>query len=162
MQKPCPNYSAIITSPIGNLGFNIVDDKLVNLDFLISSKDKLQKPTIPLAKEVAKQLESYFKNPKFKFDLPIVLQGTEHQLRVWQALQAIASGKALSYGVLAQQLKSSARAIGNACRRNPIPIIVPCHRIIAADGGLGGFNGARQGWPLNTKAWLLQHEGFKN
>ena len=153
-------YSAIIHSPVGKLGFNIVDDKLVNLDFLIASKIKLLPPGTSLAKEIVKQLEHYFKNSGFKFDLPIQLEGTIFQQRVWQALQTIATGNALSYGMLAQQLKSSARAIGNACRRNPVPIIVPCHRIVAANG-IGGFNGARQGQPLNIKSWLLWHEAKK-
>lgn len=154
------SYSTIIESPIGLLGFNILNDKLVNLDFLGSKKFEFIKPKETLAKEVVKQLNHYFKDAKFKFDLPMALEGTEFQLRVWQLMQAIAPGSAQSYGALAKQLKSSARAIGNACRRNPIPVIIPCHRIVAANG-IGGFNGARQGEQLTIKTWLLQHESYR-
>ena len=72
-------------------------------------------------------------------------------------MQKIPYGKTKSYGELAQELKTSARAIGNACRHNPLPIIIPCHRIVAKNN-LGGYNGATEGKMLNIKEWLLQHE----
>ncbi len=157
MQDSSLPYSAIIESPIGSLGLKILNDKLIKIDFLANTKNQLIEPATPLEKEVIKQLNHYFNDSTFKFDLPIELQGSEFQLRVWQAMQEIAPSKTLSYGSLAQRLNTSARAIGNACRRNPIPIIIPCHRIVAVNS-MGGFNGAREGHPLAIKTWLLQHE----
>lgn len=159
MQTNSLPYSAIIKSPIGALGFNIIADKLINLDFLPNERIQLIKPQTPFAKEIVKQLNHYFKDSTFKFDLPITLQGTEFQIRVWQTMQELLPGQTVSYGILARLLETGARAIGNACRRNPIPIIVPCHRIVGANG-MGGFNGSCQGQPLSIKAWLLQHESY--
>ena len=86
------------------------------------------------------------------------MRGTPFQRRVWQALRGIPSGSTCSYGELAHELGSSARAVGGACRRNPIPIVVPCHRVAAAAGGVGGFMGQRDGEALTIKQWLLDHE----
>jgi methylated-DNA-[protein]-cysteine S-methyltransferase len=86
------------------------------------------------------------------------MAGTPFQRRVWHALRRIPSGCTRSYGELARELGSSARAVGGACRRNPIPIVVPCHRVIAAGGGAGGFMGQRSGDALAIKTWLLDHE----
>ena len=72
-------------------------------------------------------------------------------------MRRIPAGKTLSYGVLAKKLDTSARAVGNACRANPVPIIVPCHRVVASNG-MGGFMGKRSGSPLDLKHWLLAHE----
>lgn len=103
------------------------------------------------------EIAAYFKNPKHPFKIDIELKGTAFQLKVWKALQTIPSGKTLTYGELAKKLKTSARAIGQACRTNPIPIVVPCHRVVAANG-IGGFTGKRQGEMVDVKAWLLKHE----
>ena len=77
--------------------------------------------------------------------------------RVWQALKQIPAGESICYGELAKQLGTSARAVGNACRANPLPIVVPCHRVVSASG-LGGFMGQTQGAELTVKQWLLKHE----
>jgi methylated-DNA-[protein]-cysteine S-methyltransferase len=75
-------------------------------------------------------------------------------------MQRIAAGKTRTYGELAAELRSSARAVGGACGANPIPVVVPCHRVIAAGGAIGGFMGARsEGFELGIKRWLLEHEG---
>jgi methylated-DNA-[protein]-cysteine S-methyltransferase len=87
--------------------------------------------------------------------------GTAFQQRVWQAMREIPLGETISYGALAKQLNSSARAVGNACRTNPIPIIIPCHRIVAKHG-IGGFSGMIQGTRITMKEWLLRHEGIFN
>ena len=105
------------------------------------------------------QIQSYLDDPTFEFDLPLRLGGTRHRLAVWEAMQRIPAGKTRSYGELAQELGSSARAVGGACGANPIPVVVPCHRIVAAGGSLGGFMGARdEGFELGIKRWLLEHE----
>ncbi len=86
-------------------------------------------------------------------------QGTPFQRRVWRALQDIPPGQTRSYGELAARLGSGARAVGNACRRNPVPLIVPCHRVVGAHGP-GGFSGQTGGAALQRKLWLLAHEGI--
>ena len=115
-------------------------------------------------KKIKYELESYFNNPGFQFSLPCDIQlGTPFQQRVWQALTEIPSGKVKTYGELAKELKSSARAVGNACRRNLFPLIVPCHRVISASG-IGGYAGDtldnQKGQIdfLQIKQWLLAHE----
>ncbi|HEX9181099.1 MAG TPA: methylated-DNA--[protein]-cysteine S-methyltransferase, partial [Burkholderiales bacterium] len=90
--------------------------------------------------------------------LPLRAAGTDHQRRVWSALAAIPVGQTLSYGELAGTIGSSARAVGQACGANPLPLLVPCHRVVARDGGLGGFMGRRDGFALSVKRWLLEHE----
>ena len=111
-----------------------------------------------LQRQLGEQLKRYFAAPQTGFDLPLQQQGTPYQQRVWRALQSIPPGKTLTYGQLAKRLHSSPRAIGNACRQNPLPLLVPCHRVVAANG-LGGFAGETTGKPLVLKRWLLEHEG---
>lgn len=116
-------------------------------------------PESRFAKQVAEELAQYFADPKFVFTVPVQLTGTAFQCRLWQALRAIPAGEVRCYGELSAQLASSARAVGGACRRNPVPIIVPCHRMVAATG-VGGFAGAVSGPLLSIKHWLLRHEGI--
>jgi len=85
------------------------------------------------------------------------LQGTDFQRRVWRALSKIPYAEVKTYGQLAKELQTSARAIGNACRQNPLPIIIPCHRIVASHG-IGGFAGKTTGSHIDAKRWLLAHE----
>jgi methylated-DNA-[protein]-cysteine S-methyltransferase len=110
----------------------------------------------PLLKEAEKQLKAYFAGRLTAFTLPLALEGTPFQKRVWKAMNAIPYGKTRTYGELARQLKSSPRAVGGACGANPIPVIVPCHRVTGAQGQLTGYSGAGG---VETKAWLLRHEG---
>lgn len=88
----------------------------------------------------------------------IEAQGTPFQKKVWAALRGIPNGETRSYGALAQQLGTGARAVANACRHNPVPIVVPCHRVVARNG-LGGFSGQMTGAAVQRKAWMLRHEG---
>jgi len=108
--------------------------------------------------DVKVELEKYFSNPKHIFNLPLDPHGTEFQKRVWKALQEIPSGETLTYGELAKKLNSHPRAVGQACRRNPIPVIIPCHRVVAQNG-LGGYSGERIGALMDFKKQLLAHEG---
>ncbi len=114
-------------------------------------------PRDRMAAEVVRQLAAYFQDPRQAFSLPLLLEGTPYQRRVWAALRAIPAGRTLTYGELAQQVGGGARAVGNACRRNPIPIIVPCHRAVSITG-LGGYMGETVGAGLVLKARLLSHE----
>ncbi|MEE9573942.1 MAG: methylated-DNA--[protein]-cysteine S-methyltransferase, partial [Candidatus Neomarinimicrobiota bacterium] len=100
---------------------------------------------------------NYFKNPDSYFNLPLAPKGTTFQQKVWQALQNIPSGETRTYGELAKQLNTSPRAIGNTCRANPIPIVIPCHRVVGQNND-GGFMGKTTGQSLEIKKWLLEHE----
>jgi methylated-DNA-[protein]-cysteine S-methyltransferase len=111
-----------------------------------------------LAKEVCKQLQAYLVNPSFVFDLSLHISGTTHQRRVWQVIKTIPSGNTCSYADIATRLSSAPRAVGQACGANRLPIVIPCHRVISRNGGIGGFMNARNGFPLDIKRWLLHHE----
>lgn len=149
-------YDAVIAAPFGRIGIVLRDDALVDVSFLPESA-ALVAPRTTTARRVCARLRAYLQNPRARFDLRVSAHGTPFQQRVWRALRRIPAGKSASYGKIARQLKSSARAVGNACRRNPIPIVVPCHRVVAANGD-GGFMGKRGGRALAIKRWLLQHE----
>jgi methylated-DNA-[protein]-cysteine S-methyltransferase len=101
------------------------------------------------------QLRAYFAGELTDFELPIELRGTEFQRRVWASLQEIPYGETISYGELARWVgnPNASRAVGTANGHNPVAVIVPCHRVIAADGGIGGYGGG-----LERKRWLLEHE----
>ncbi|MCP5196828.1 MAG: methylated-DNA--[protein]-cysteine S-methyltransferase [Gammaproteobacteria bacterium] len=118
-----------------------------------------QSPMDAATQAVVTQLEAYFHDPRALFTLPLAPQGTAFQQRVWAALQAILPGTVLTYGELARQLDTAARPIGGACRDNPIPILIPCHRVVS-QRGLGGYAGEVTGGPLGIKRWLLRHEGM--
>lgn len=109
----------------------------------------------PLAREAAAQLRRYFADGRTSFSLPLKPVGTPFQRRVWQAMCTIPAGRTETYGALASRIGGSPRAIGMACARNPVPIIIPCHRVVAAGGALGGYSGVGG---LATKQWLLGHE----
>jgi methylated-DNA-[protein]-cysteine S-methyltransferase len=98
------------------------------------------------------------KDPAFEFGLPLAPAGTHFQRRVWARIAAIPSGQTLSYGEVAAAIGSGPRAVGNACGANPYPIVVPCHRVVAANHGLGGFARNSGGFLLDIKKWLLRHE----
>ncbi|HEX5073371.1 MAG TPA: methylated-DNA--[protein]-cysteine S-methyltransferase [Gemmatimonadaceae bacterium] len=112
--------------------------------------------TDSLIDEARRQLVAYFAGRLRTFDLPLAPNGTDFQRRVWSALREIPFGTTISYAELARRVSNSAavRAVGAANGRNPIPIIVPCHRVIGSDGSLTGFGGG-----LHRKQWLLRHEG---
>lgn len=114
-------------------------------------------PRNRLAERAARQIERYRADPDARFDLPLDLHGTPFQLRVWRALARIPRGETRTYGGVAQSLGSAARAVGQACGENRFPVVIPCHRVVAANG-LGGFAHARAGFLLEAKRWLLRHE----
>lgn len=105
-----------------------------------------------------KQLREYFAGRRTEFELPLDLEGTAEQRRVWQELCAIPFGATASYGEIARRIGSpaGARAVGRACATNPVPVVVPCHRVVGADGSLHGFGGG-----LWRKQRLLEHEGAR-
>ena len=112
----------------------------------------------PVLRETRRQLEAYFAGKLREFDLPLHLKGSPFRMKVWKELQRISYGQAISYGELARRIgqPTAARAVGSANHNNPIAIIVPCHRVIAADGTIGGYGGG-----LDCKQQLLALEGIK-
>jgi len=124
---------------------------------LLGDRARTHAASNEVAREACRQLATYFRNPAHRFHLPLAGVGTPFQKRVWTALRRIPSGRVLRYGELARRLDTSARSVGGACRANPIPVIVPCHRVVARDGD-GGYMGQRAGRALRMKRWLLNHE----
>ena len=116
-----------------------------------------KEPQNALAERAARQLERYREDPDAKFDLPLLIEGTEFQRRLWDALCDIPRGRTLTYGELARKLGGEARAVGQACGDNKLPIVIPCHRVVAA-GGIGGFAHSTDGYLIEAKRWLLMHE----
>lgn len=151
------NYQARLVMPCAVLGICTEEEWLTDIDYLTLGIPPLA-PTNPLAEEVCRQLLAYLDDPTFVFDLSLHISGTLHQQRVWEAIQQIPCGSTRSYADIARQLHSAPRAVGQACGANRLPIIVPCHRVVAKNGGLGGFMHASDGIPLNIKRWLLKHE----
>jgi methylated-DNA-[protein]-cysteine S-methyltransferase len=152
------DYQAKLKTPFGVLGIRCADDALTGIEFLAPNA-KLQTPRTAFARKVCGQLSAYFGDPDFHFDLPLQLGGTDHQNRVWKAMRAIPRGQVQTYGDLAAQLHSSPLAVGQACGANPVPILIPCHRIVGKSG-IGGFANHREGYWLDIKRWLLVHEGI--
>ena len=152
------SYAAIVKIPWAevSLGIQVQSGRLISVDFLLNNLSSFTSCD-EVAQEAIRQFQMYFRNPRHRFTLPLSPSGTEFQLRVWKALRMIPAGVTLSYGDLARKLSSSARAIGGACRANHIPIIIPCHRIVAAHG-MGGFMGVTSGRGLQLKQRLLTHE----
>ena len=148
-----------VETPIGRLALEAEGDKLVGTYWAGSSerasKANQTKPG-PVLREAARQVDRYFRGRLKRFDLPLEMRGTDHQKRVWAMMQDIPFGGTATYGGLAATLGSGARAVGTACGRNPIPVIVPCHRVLGSGGAIGGYSGGRG---LATKRDLLALEG---
>jgi methylated-DNA-[protein]-cysteine S-methyltransferase len=140
-------------SPVGDLTVSEEDGALVSVDW---GWGRDQKET-SLLRKARKQIEAYLAGKRQDFDLPLGPMGTAFQLRVWKAMQKIPFGKVRTYGALAKRIKSGPRPVGNACGANPLPIIIPCHRVIVANGGIGGSSGEGG---LDTKRTLLALEGY--
>jgi len=151
------SFHARLPTPFAVLGIRTAGELLNGIEYLPRGVATLA-PTNNLATKVCRQLERYLDDPEFRFDLPFEFAGTAFQQRVWQAICAIPSGKTLTYLDIARQLKSAPRPVGGACAANRIPLVIPCHRVVAS-GGIGGFMHARGGAPLEIKRWLLRHEG---
>jgi methylated-DNA-[protein]-cysteine S-methyltransferase len=149
-------YDVIILAPMCNLGASFTGDTLTRLDFL-PADTPASTQLDARARHLTRELEAYWSNAMHSFDVPFMPSGTPFQLRVWHTLMNIPTGQSTTYGALAKQLSTAARAVGQACGTNPLPILIPCHRVVAAHG-LGGFMHASSGAPLDVKTWLLAHE----
>ena len=150
-----------IDSPVGPLLLAAADDGLRAIEFHASRHPVPRDPDWregdhPLLQRTREQLGEYFAGERRTFDLPLAPRGTEFQRQTWQALATIPYGSTISYAQLASRVQrpKAMRAVGSANGRNPLPIVLPCHRVIGADGSLTGFGGG-----LPTKQYLLELEG---
>ncbi len=141
-----------VHSPIGDLTVSAEDEHIVALDW---GWGRDQDET-PVLMEARRQLEDYFDGKRGGFDLPLNPDGTAFHRAVWKIMCEIPAGQVLTYGEISKRLKASARAVGTACGRNPIPVIIPCHRVIGT-AGLGGYSGDGG---VDTKLILLRLEGY--
>lgn len=139
-------------SPLGDLTLFEEENAIVALEWGAAEGGE----ETPLLRKAVAQLDAYFDGAGKSFDLPLNPLGTAFQRKLWKALSGIPYGQTLTYGEMAHKIDSGPRAIGGACGRNPIPIIIPCHRVLAADGKMGGYSGLGE---LDTKQFLLRLEG---
>ena len=162
-------YTKYMDSPIGKLILEADDNGITRVEFAVDSlplqgkvafakqmTDEVESPNFPLLEEAERQLREYFDGVRRDFDLPLSRHGTPFQMAVWDALCEIPYGETRTYGDIARQISKpgAARAVGLANNRNPICIVVPCHRVIGADGSLVGYAGG-----LDKKEALLKLEG---
>ena len=155
------DFSAIVHLPFGAMGIGTAGAVVTEMFYLPGSTPELA-PANALAEKAVQQLLAYCDDADYVFDLPLAMRGSEFQRRVWQSLREIPRGQVRTYGELARHLDSVARAVGQACRSNPFPPLVPCHRVMGVNS-LGGFAGSddQNGFTLGVKRWLLAHEGHK-
>jgi methylated-DNA-[protein]-cysteine S-methyltransferase len=159
-----PAHIARIDSPIGRIEITSDGDAITSLSIERAGTlpfDDLPENTSPLLELAARQLAEYFSGTRHTFELPVALVGTEFQKTIWSQLTDIEWGDVMSYGELgiASGRATAGRAVGGAVGANPIPIIVPCHRVLAANGRITGYSG---GNGIPTKVWLLDHEGIEH
>ncbi len=165
MSGPGPatgQHETRLITPFAVLGI-VTDRKAVtSLRYLPRSTAPVA-PGDRLAERVCREIERYLADPECGFTVPYRLAGTPFQQRVWREIENLGKNcliKTITYGDMAHRLRSGPRAVGGACGANPVPLIVPCHRVLAAGGGLGGFMGGKDPFPLSVKRWLLRHEGI--
>lgn len=154
------DFNAILTAPFGRLGVRTEDDAIVDIKFVLSERDITQPhhDETPAIGVLRLALAAYWRDASASLaHVPVKLQGTAHQLRVWQALTRIRPGETRCYGEVAVEMGSAAQAVGQACGANPLPLLIPCHRVVSRTG-LGGFMQRRNGEALFIKQWLLTHE----
>ena len=150
-------YQAVIPAPFGALGLRVEHGELVGVDFL-APHVALQAPADDATQAICDSLSGYLDDASAPLlDVPVRALGTVFQQRVWQTLRNIPAGATLTYAELAVRVGSGARAVANACGANPVPLVIPCHRVVARDG-IGGFMQGRKADSLSIKQWLLQHE----
>ena len=145
-----------VASPLGPLSVAAADGAIVRLHFGVLGPE--QGRDDPVLVEAERQLQAYFAGTLYGFDLPLHAPGNDLERGVWDAMLRIPYGRTRTYGEVATELNAIARNVGAACGANPIAIVIPCHRIVGAGGKLTGYSG---GEGVKTKAWLLDHEGWR-
>lgn len=143
-------------SPVGWLALFASDEALLSIKFLETKPNLYPQETNAIIQQTEKELSEYFDGKRKTFDIPLKLKGTDFQQSVWNKLINIPFGQTVNYGQIAQKLGDikKVRAVGRANGKNPIPIIVPCHRVIGVNQNLIGYGGG-----INRKRFLLKHEG---
>lgn len=148
-------FDAVVAAPFGALGVRASGAVVQEIVFLESGPPMAARTEAAAA--AVRQIGAYLDDPRYEFDLPLAPSGTPFRRRVWSAICAIACGRTRTYGQIAADLGSAARAVGQACGDNPLPLVVPCHRVVAANGP-GGFAHSGSGFHQIIKQWLLAHE----
>lgn len=153
-------YDVVVAFPRMKVAVRTRDERVTDICYLPPGAPVVSPRTL-LGERAARQLEAYLADPDTRFDLPLLIEGTPFQRKLWAALGEIPRGRTLTYGELAQRLGGQGaemnRAVGQACGDNRLPIVIPCHRVVAANG-LGGFAHTTGGYLLEAKRWLLAHE----
>ena len=149
----------VLATCFGNIEVDYTENEVCGIGFVSSEADSGVADS-PLVFRLLQQIDAYCHQANFEFDLPLKLTGTDFQQRVWAELCRIPAGQVRTYGEIAGILSSSARAVGNACRANPVALVVPCHRVVAKNGA-GGYMGQMDGENLDIKRRLLRHEGLE-
>jgi methylated-DNA-[protein]-cysteine S-methyltransferase len=147
--------TAAVAAPFGGIEIESDGKWITALRFV--RRPQIIEPACARAARAVSQLQSYLVNPQTVFDLPLKIGGTELQRQVWSAIAAIRCGTTRRYGDIAAELDAPARAVGQACGDNRLPVVIPCHRVIGASG-IGGFAHSRDDFELSVKRWLLEHE----
>ena len=149
-------FQAACPTPLGWVAVTTDTAAIVKVSIL-ESRPRVEAGEHLLAAKACEALHNWLEGGQWPRFPTLAPQGTEFQRRVWDALLEIPPGQTRTYGELARDLRSSPRAVGGACRRNPIPLLIPCHRVVAANG-VGGFAGQTSGRWMDIKRWLLSHE----
>ena len=147
----------IVKTPIGKIAVSYESDFVTEVR-QVADQTKVTGGKDSFALEIQNQFKAYFAKELNEFNLPFLFkQGTDYQVKVWDQIRKISFGETKTYGEIAKKIKSGPRAVGNACRRNKLLLLVPCHRVVSASG-LGGFMGDDTGKLVLRKQWLLNHE----
>jgi methylated-DNA-[protein]-cysteine S-methyltransferase len=155
-----PRFQAKLDTPFALVGVRTEGATLAEIVYLPRSAGALA-PANALAERACAQIEKYVADPGYRFKLPMKQVGTAFQRRVWNMIASIPCGQTRTYGDIARLLRSGPRAVGQACGTNYYPLLIPCHRVVAANG-LGGFAQTNGGYLLEVKRWLLLHEKHGN
>ena len=150
-------FHARFPTPFAVLGIRTAGEQVTDIEYLPKGAATLA-PLNPLAERVCREIERYLDDPQHAFDLPFDYSGTAFQCKVWRSISAIPCGRTLTYNEVARALRTAPRPVGGACGANRLPILIPCHRVLAANG-IGGFMRGRGADSLAIKRWLLRHEG---
>ena len=149
-------FDVVIEFPKFGLGVRTRGEHVVEIRYLPPGAAPVEAKNA-LARTAARQLERYRDDPDAKFDFPVKMEGSALERGVWDAMRAIPRGRTRTYGEIAKQLGADARDVGQACGDNRLPIVIPCHRVVAAKG-IGGFAHSTSGYLIEAKRWLLMHE----
>lgn len=153
------SFHAKYPTPFAVLGIRIIGARVSDIEYLPKHAATLD-PLNPLAARACREIERYLADPEYLPRIPFEYRGTAFQCRVWKQISAIPAGRTLTYKDVARALKTAPRPVGGACGANRVPIVIPCHRVLAADG-IGGFMRGRGVDALAIKRWLLRHEGVR-